>query len=27
MPEGDLIEIIITAALPAGARETSQASG
>jgi hypothetical protein len=27
MPAGDLIEIIITAALPAGARDTSQASG
>jgi len=27
MPDGDLIEIIITAALPAGARDTSQASG
>jgi hypothetical protein len=27
MPDGDLIEIIITAALPASARDTSQASG
>src|SRR3954467_2461015 len=27
MPDGDLIEIIITAALPAGARDNSQASG
>ncbi|APO48813.1 RidA family protein [Bradyrhizobium diazoefficiens] len=27
MPDGDMIEIIITAALPAGARDTSQASG
>jgi Endoribonuclease L-PSP len=27
MPDGDLIEVIITAVLPAGARDTSQESG